>query len=271
MKNGFIRSTLTVQQFACQSPDLIIDRISSTHFQNEKGKIWSKATKEARIAAFLSFTRYLSRKTDGIVRRGIPSREGISKTFGGAKRKKVSTQDLSRKQIGDFLRELDAINPRDGLLARVILQGAKRISEVLSLQIEQIDFEAKKIHFTQSKSRYIDDQTIISFEKSDAREWLEIIRKYIGDRKGHVFVTSAGNPISQTQIDRNFALAGKRAGIPFRVSPHCFRATAITLWKKDGFSDSDIMKATGHASAEMVHKYDKTDIADNVTKKISLI
>ena len=43
------------------------------------------------------------------------------------------------------------------------------------------------------------------------------------------------------------------------------------LWKEDGFSDSLIMKASGHSSSEMVHRYDRTDIADNVTSKSYLL
>ena len=68
-------------------------------------------------------------------------------------------------------------------------------------------------------------------------------------------------------MERNFIKAGRRAGVPFRVSPHDLRATAVTLWKEDGFNDSLIMKATGHSSREMVHRYDRTDIAENVTRK----
>ena len=124
--------------------------------------------------------------------------------------------------------------------------------------------------FKRSKSKIADDFTIISFEKPAARTFLEDLRAYIGQRTGNVFVTSSLQAVQKTQVDRNFARAGKRAGIPFRVSPHNLRATAVTLWKEDGFSDSLIMHATGHASSAMVHCYDRSDIANNVTKKSCL-
>lgn len=38
-----------------------------------------------------------------------------------------------------------------------------------------------------------------------------------------------------------------------------------------GFSDSDIMKITGHASGEMLRAYDKSERADNPTKKVNLV
>lgn len=141
---------------------------------------------------------------------------------------------------------------------------------MLSLRVDQIDYEKKQIVFHQSKSKFTDDFTVISFERPATFALLNELKVYIEDRKDLVFVTANGKELKQNQVDRNFMKAGRRAGIPFRVSPHNLRATAVTLWKEDGFSDSLIMKATGHSSSEMVHKYDKTDLMDNVTRKTSL-
>lgn len=276
IERRFINPQISLQLFTLLSPEKIIDSIKTIpiYIKNQTGeytsKQWSIRTREARISCFLAFSRYLSRKTDGIIRRGIPSKEGIEKTF-SPKPKKVKTEALTRSQIVLFLEEIEKINPRDAMIAKLCLHGAKRINEVLSLQVEQIDYEKRQIIFKQSKSKISDDFTIISFEKAAARLLLEELKKYIGERKGIVFVTSAFQPVQKTQVDRNFAKAGKRAGIPFRVSPHNLRATAVTLWKEDGFSDSLIMHATGHASSAMVHCYDRSDIANNVTKKSCLL
>lgn len=264
IKYGFIDRAWSVQQYSVLSPDLIVDRIKTYKTP------WSHRTREARIACFLAFTRYLSRKTEGVVRRGVPSRDGIAKTF-STKSKKVSTPSLTRKQLHDFLRELDLMNVRDGMIARLCVHGGKRISEVLSLTVDQIDFENQQIRFAQFKSKFTDDYTIISYEFNGAKTTLESLKSYIGDRKDFVFVTAKGKPVQKTQVDRNFAIAGKRAGIHFRMSPHVLRATFVTLAKIDGFSDSEIMRATGHSSSEMVNKYDKRDLVDNATRKISLI
>jgi integrase/recombinase XerD len=276
IERRFINPQISLQLFTLISPEKIIDSIKTIpiYIKNKRGecttKQWSIRTREARISCFLAFSRYLSRKTDGIIRRGIPSKEGIEKTF-SPKPKKVKTEALTRSQIVLFLEEIEKINSRDAMIAKLCLHGAKRINEVLSLQVEQIDYEKRQITFKQSKSKISDDFTIISFEKPAARFFLEELKKYIGERRGIVFVTSALHPVQKTQIDRNFAKAGRRAGIPFRVSPHNLRATAVTLWKEDGFSDSLIMHATGHASSAMVHCYDRSDIANNVTKKSCLL
>ena len=276
IKRRFIEPRLSLQIFSLISPEKIIDSIkTATIFIVDKqgGPTlcqWSIRTREARISCFLAFTRYLSRKTEGIIRRGVPSREGTEKTF-SRKPRKVKTAALTRSQLVLFLEEIEKINQRDAMIAKLCLHGAKRINEVLSMRTDQIDYEKKQITFKQSKSKIADDFTIISFEKGVAKAFLEDLKAYIGIRKGFVFVTSSLQAVQKTQVDRNFAKAGTLAGIPFRVSPHNLRATAVTLWKEDGFSDSLIMHATGHASSAMVHCYDKSDIANNVTKKSCLL
>ena len=266
----------TLQQFSLVSPEGIIDRIKvdpifiKDKYGNDTAEMWSERTRESRIACFLSFTRYLSRKTEGMIRHGVPGKEGIEKTF-GPKPRRVKTEALTRYQVVLFFEELDKINTRDAMIARLCLHGAKRIHEVLLLTVDQIDYEKNRITFKQSKSHFADDVTIINFNKQTARSLLDELKRYIGNRKGYVFITQGERRVQKTQVDRNFAKAGKRAGIPFRVSPHNLRATAVTLWKEDGFQDSLIMKATGHSSTEMVRRYDKTDIADNVTKISCLI
>ena len=266
----------SLQQFSLISPDMVIDSIKTMPVfvrdreGKETAKQWAMKTREARIACFLAFSRYLSRKTEGMIRRGVPSRDGIEKTFSSPSRK-VKSDAMSRSQIVCFLEELDKINSRDAMIARLCLHGGKRINEVLALRVSQINFEKKQISFHQSKSKFSDDFTVISFERPAAEVLLNELRRYIGERKDLVFVTANGKGLRQNQVDRNFLKAGRRSGIPFRVSPHNLRATAVTLWKEDGFSDSLIMKATGHSSSEMVHRYDKTDIAENVTKKSCVI
>lgn len=271
MDRGFLNPHWSLQVFGLLSPDAIIDRIKTESLVIEsKGKEWSTRTREARISCFLAFTRYLNRKTEGLIRRGIPCKEGINKTF-TPKARKVKTEAMTRSQLVRFFEELDKINSRDAMIARLCLHGAKRISEVLGLRIEQIDFEKRQVKFNQAKSKLADDFTIISFERPAALLLFDKLKEYIGDRKGLVFVTEKGKGLQKTQVDRTFAKAGRRAGIPFRVSPHNLRATAVTLWKEDGFSDSLIMHATGHSSSEMVHRYDKSDMADNVTRRSCLL
>ena len=276
LERGFLNPNWSLQIFGVLSANAIVDQIKvqTIYIKNKKSegreKEWSTRTKEARISCLLAFTRYLSRKTEGIIAKATPNRTGLEKTFSPPS-KKVKTEALNRAQLYRFLEELEQINSRDALIAKLCLHGAKRINEVLSLEVYRIDFEKRQILFKQSKSNLTDDFTIINFEKEGAQVLLQQLKDYTQERKGLVFLTKNNKGVKKTQVDRNFSKAGQNAQIPFRVSAHNLRTTAITLWKEDGFSDSLIMKASGHSSSEMVHRYDRTDIADNVTSKSYLL
>ena len=166
-----------------------------------------------------------------------------------------------------FLEALEKSNPRDGLIAKLILQGGKRKQEVLDLKTETIDFKQRQIAFRQLKTRGVERTTIITYPV----HVMAALKTYLKNRQGLVFLTRQGNPVHPSQPQRSFKIAGGKAGIPFPVTPHVLRTTTVTYLKQHGFSDSDIMKVTGHETVDMVRMYDKNDLAHNATQHISLV
>ena len=180
---------------------------------------------------------------------------------------KVKTSAMSQAQWCVFLEELEKISPRECLIAKVMLQGGKRVREVLSLQTEQIRWDRRKIEFTQSKMKGMKKTTVITYPKT----MMERLKEYVGERKGSVFVTRTGKPIHLNRLVDTFAKAGRRAGIPFKVTPHVLRTSTVTYLKQQGFQDSDIMKVTGYSSSSMVASYDKTSQEINASEKFQLV
>jgi integrase len=174
---------------------------------------------------------------------------------------------MTQAQWTLFFQELEKINSRDCLIGKVILQGGKRANEVLKLTADRIDFKKRQISFFQSKAKGLIKETVITYPESIMWQ----LKEYMGNRKGLVFITRGEKPVLLTQIAITFARAGERAGIGFKVYPHTLRASAVIYLKQQGFRDTDIMKITGHASSEMVYAYDKSERADNPTKKVSLV
>jgi integrase/recombinase XerD len=256
---GLINIQTTLQSFALINHDAVIDNIKNLSDMTE-------STKQARAACYISFTRFLSRRTQNMIAKVIPCREGTEKTFYRI-REKVSTPAMNRAQWTAFFDELHKLNHRDCLIAKIILQGGKRMNEVLSLQCDQINFQTNEITFKQSKTRGYEKETIITYPDSLFIE----VKNYIGGRNGLVFITKNNQYVMPNQLAITFAKAGEKAQIPFKVTPHVLRASTVTYLKGQGFADSDIMKVTGHASAEMIHAYDKSDLAQNASKKINLI
>ncbi len=244
---------LSLQQFSLINHELIVDEIKML-------PEWSEATKQARAAAYISFTGFLQRRTQGIISKAVASKEGANKTFYKI-REKVATRALSRDQTRKFIREIESMNSRDALVAKLLLQGGKRKEEVLSVQVENIDFPNNCIHFRQVKTRGMEKTTVINYPD----HIMEELREYIGLRTGLVFISRNHRKISPFQIDRNFLSAGQKAAIPFRVTPHVLRVTLVTRLKELKIQDTDIMKITGHANPAQLASYDKTDLADNAT------
>lgn len=259
MEHCLLNPMLTLQAFSQVNHDAIVDKIKLIPGMKE-------TTRQARAALYISFTRFLSRRFPGIFKKAMPSKEGTSKTFYRV-HEKVVTQAMNQSQWVSFFDVLQKINSRDCLLAKIALQGGKRIGEVLTMKVDQINWEEKQIIFKQSKTKGVRKETVITYPESV----MQALRKHIGDRQGYVFITSSGNPVQITQVTNTFVKAGVKAGIPFKVKPHVLRASAVTYYKSQGFSDSDIQKITGHASSEMVNAYDKSSRADNASKKVNLI
>ena len=257
-ESGIINPLISLQSFSLVNHDAVIDRIKQLPMK--------ETTRQARAALYISLTRYLSRRFKGMFVKATPSREGSEKTFFRV-HEKVVTEAMNLQQWMAFFAALEEINPRDALIGKVALQGGKRIREVLSLRTEQIDWEKREITFTQSKTKGVSKQTVITYSESIMQE----LRDLLGDREGYVFLSAKGNPVILNQVANTFARAGKIADTPFKVTPHVLRASAVTYLKQQGFSDSDIMKITGHASGEMIRAYDKSERADNPTKRVNLV
>lgn len=257
----FLNPYISLQQFSQVNHNAVIDSI-----KKDKTIDWSECSRQARAAAYISFTSYLCRQTDGIIKKALPNREEANKTFKRV-HKHVVTDAMTQAQWISFLSELGNINKRDCLLAKLALQGGKRIGEVLGLTTDKINWNLNQITFKQLKTRGAIEETVITYPHSIMGE----LRQYIGNRQGLVFVTRTGKQLPLCQLAKTFSKAGFKANIPFKVTPHVLRASAVTYLKQQGFSDSDIQKVTGHASSAMVNAYDKSSRADNVSKKVSLV
>lgn len=258
---GYINPLASLQGFALSNHDVVIDRIKKDKIEN-----WSECTRQSRAACYISFTGFMARRFQGIIKKATPEKEGNNKTFFRV-HDKVKSQAMSQSQWISFIGALQTINYRDMLIAKITLQGGKRINEVLTLTTSQIDWGRNEITFVQSKTKGLYKETVITYPSSI----LNTVQDYIQDRTGLVFTTKSGKGVPLIQLANTFSKAGVKANIPFRVTPHVLRATTVTYLKQQGFSDSDIMGVTGHASSEMIYAYDKSSRAENASKKISLI
>ena len=125
--SGFVNPMETLQVFALRTHENVLDGIKGV-------SEWSEASRQARAALYCAFTRFLSRRSEGVIRRAIPSREGTTKTFFKV-RDKVATRPLNKVQWGKFLEALDKINKRDALIAKTIKAHLREILNAVVLKV----------------------------------------------------------------------------------------------------------------------------------------
>lgn len=253
-----VTKSMSISDFTKINSNKIVDRIKNQ-------RKLAEPTKQARAACFITFIKYLSRLTNGRVKPALAVKHGTAKTF-YAVRDKVKTKAINKEEYLLFRKELEKISKQHRIISDIILQGVKRISEVLNLKIEDIDFETRKISFKQSKTRGKDKHTIITYPEQTINE----LKELISDReKGFVFIRNR-NKIPRHRFNISFAQAGIAAKIENKVTPHVLRATGTTLLKGMGYSNDAIAKMSGTTPMQ-VSKYDKTDIADNPSALENLI
>jgi integrase/recombinase XerD len=256
---GLINFNISLRSFSNINHNNIVDRIKQVNR-------WAENTKKAKAACYISFTDYLCRRFDGIIIKAMPCKHGVNKTFVKVYDKVVRSA-MTQTQWLSFFDHLKKLHYTHYLMAKLIIQGAKRYNEVAELKVENIDWENRQITYKQSKTGKAIRYTVITYPQSIMDE----LKVYVGNRKDYVFETTYATPINNHNVNLSFRIAGRRAGIPFIVSAHILRVTAITYLLRQGFNDSEIMKISGHTNSTAIHAYDKSDRCENPTQRISLV
>lgn len=257
---GFLDPNMTLRQFSMINLESKLDqiRVAGTGMES---------TKQTRAAGFISFTGFLQRKTEGMIKKTIPNKEKGRKTF-QKMREKTVCDVLTPEELRGFLAALKGISLRSYLIGGMQVQGAKRISEVLNSGIGDIDWKEGSIRFKQSKSDILEKETVVFFSVS----FMEELKDYLGDRSsGSIFITSSGRKMGRSDIQPVYERAFKRAGINKRGFTHILRATTITELCKQGFGAEEIVNLSGHSSLQMVGYYDKSGAENNPSRKVNMI
>jgi hypothetical protein len=137
-----------------------------------------------------------------------------------------------------FIETLYEINTRDELIARALLQGQKRVSTILSLKLEQINFDENSITFL-SKPKL---EKVIYH-----RYFMDDLKAYIAATQSirqepFVFITRTGQPVTRARLNYSFEQVGKMVpSIRNKITPDSLRH----LWqqlRQDGYEEGIIMR-----------------------------
>ena len=152
-----------------------------------------------------------------------------------------------------------ASNPRDALLVRIPWRTGVRVSELIGIRIQDIDFENRTIVIKVLKMRKKDGKAIERRRVVPIdRGTLDMVRQYLEWRKQFPYKGDLLFPITRQRVNQIFWRLARRAGIKEigdpavsqrrKLHPHHLRHSFAIQCIKGGMTIEKLQKILGHSS-----------------------
>lgn len=190
------------------------------------GRPITASTRNLYLIALRQFLRYCRRRRQ----LAVPDPEEHLQL---AKERDVEIRRLEPIEVARIARAISLDAPtglRDRAVIEALFGTAVRVSELVSLTIRQVDLEQRAAEVVGKGGR-----ARLVLLTTDAAYW---IRRYLETRTDvspYLFVSRLRNEdggprrLSVRQVQRIVAEAARRAGLPFRISPHWFRHARLSV------------------------------------------
>ncbi len=233
-----------------------LDEQAVVRYESSLGTGIAQSTAQRKLSAFRSFLKFLKK-------RGVGPDADLPST-GGFKKKKALPKALDYSQMVAILEAPDlstAAGLRDRALLEIIYGAGLRVSEAVSLRIEEVDLQTKAIRVTgkRGKTRWIPVPT-------ETLRWLtsylESARPQLMRKPTNlVILTERGLPMLRQTAYKRLEEMSRRAGIEERISPHTLRHTYAVHLLKGGADLRAVQELLGHESIATTQVYTQLDTA----------
>jgi len=207
------------------------------------------ATRARKIVSIRQFWKYLKNKAHLL-------ENNIAEELEAPKLPKRMPKYLSLEESIRLLIESEK-NPRDFCILTIFLNCALRLSELVNLNIEQLQTEYINIIGKGDKQRQI---YLNPAAKRAVASWLEI-RNRINPQTNALFITKNGTRVTSRGVQDIVKKYLKKAGLDNRgLSCHKLRHTAVTTMFKYGHVDIRTLQIIlGHESLNTTQIYVNVD------------
>ena len=166
-----------------------------------------------------------------------------------------------------------AANPRDVLLVRIPWRTGIRVSELIGIRIQDIDFENRAILIIVLKQRKRDGKTIERRRVVPVDQaTLDMVREYLKWRARFPYKGDLLFPITRQRVDQIYWKLGRRAGIKEigdpaisqhrKLHPHHMRHSFAIHCIKRGMTIERLQKILGHSSPTTTSVYLQYSLKD---------
>lgn len=206
--------------------------------------------------------------------------EGIKRT-NGIRQKQAPA--FKMKELKTVLQGIDTTTNagfRDKCLLLIGFAGAYRRSELVSLNVEDVQFNDDGVIICLSKSKtnqYGEAEEKAFFYSPEAdfcpirnlKQWIGRLARTVGP----LFVrVRKGDKITEERLNDMTVYSTVKKYVGGRYSAHSLRASFITIAKINGADDSEIMRQSKHKTSLMIQRYTRIeDIKEhNAATKLGL-
>jgi len=224
----------------------------------------SKTSIARKLSAVRSFFRYLQR--EGILDAGwlkdvpLPKKERRLPRF------------LTGEEVVKMLGAVDTSSPlgiRDRALLELLYASGLRVSEITSLDIDQLDLEGKEMKVTGKGDK---ERIVLMGEPAQKtlKQYLTESRPLIaaGSPSGALFISHGGHRLTQRMVQKIVEKYSHLAGIEKKVYPHMLRHTFATHLLDGGADLRVVQELLGHSSLSTTQVY--THVTKSQAKKVYL-
>jgi integrase/recombinase XerD len=149
-------------------------------------------------------------------------------------------------------------NMQDMVIIKTLLYTGLRVSELIRLRINDIDFDRCQLKIHSGKGK---KDRIVPFPKSFRENLAFHVEKAQKNKQVHVFESSWKKSYSDRGIRKMLEKYSKIAGMAHTISPHKLRHFLFTWLKRRGIDDALIQPYSGHESRQSLEIYSKLSLA----------
>jgi integrase/recombinase XerD len=171
--------------------------------------------------------------------------------------KAISLEDVKTfLQSGDSETLSDPVLCRDSVMFELLYSSGLRVSELISLRMEDISFDAGFLRVTGkgSKERIV-PLHMRALEK--VKQYVKLERPQILRKKNspYLFITRRGGPLTRQRFWQTMKRLGRQTGLD--ISPHTIRHSFATHLLEGGADLRSLQKLLGHADISTTQIYTK--------------
>lgn len=219
----------------------------------------TKTTIERKISTIKSFFKFLSQK--GIVE------ENPARMLKFPKKEKKLFKVFNIDDLFNLLEIPDKSTPsglRDALLMELMYGTGVRVSELVGIKLDDIDFEGLRLRVRGKgkKERMI---PLADFHIDFIKKYLSVRDQMLTGKTiktDKLFINKFGTALSDRSVRRIVEKYLKIAGLPLDFSPHSFRHSFATHMLESGADLRTIQSLLGHSSLSTTQKYTHLNLSD---------